>query len=54
MNGNYKLSVSFCFVSEHEGAHTSTFAVGQVVNERDMPEFQCKLTLFERIFDDML
>jgi hypothetical protein len=32
---DYKLSVSVCFVFEHEGAHTSTFAVVQVVTERD-------------------
>jgi hypothetical protein len=29
------LSVSVCFVSEREGAHTSTFAVGQIVTKRD-------------------
>ena len=33
--GDYKLSVSVCFVSEHEDAHTSTFAVGQVVTKGD-------------------
>ena len=32
---DYKLSVSVCFLSEHEGAHTSTFAVSQVGTESD-------------------
>ena len=35
-SGEYKLSVSVCFVSEHESCPTSTRAVGQVVTERDM------------------
>jgi len=33
ISGDYKLSVSVCFVCEYEGAHTSTFAVGQVVTK---------------------
>jgi hypothetical protein len=35
ISGDYKLSVSVCFVSEHEGAHTSKFVAGQVVTKRE-------------------
>jgi hypothetical protein len=49
ISGDYKLSVSVCFVSEHD--------IMQLVNlclKRHKPEYQCGLRLYEKIFDDVL
>jgi hypothetical protein len=49
ISGDYKLSVSVCFVSEHD-----IMQLVKLCLKRHMPEYQCRLRLCEKIFGDML